>query len=135
MEEFLSLLGIEHISASELNSRFDFISIFQKSSGVASFELEVMVIGIGTKPQLLDLHGMLLLFGFFLLLLLFIHEFTEVDHFTDRWFCIWSDLHQVEVERSCDLQGPVDTYDFMFLIGFDDTYLSGPDFSVDVGSV
>lgn len=134
-EQLFPLLCIEHITATELYGSFYLVSVREKASCVTGFELQVMIIRVGPKPEFFHLHGMLLLLGFFLLFLLFIHEFTEIDHLADRWISIRRNFNQVHFERFSNLERPFKINNFMAFIRLDYPDGRRPDLFIDIGSV
>src|SRR6201999_1918728 len=60
-------------------------------------EIEVMVIGIRRKPDLLYLGGLALGLHLLLFLLLLVKEFIVIDDLTNGWVRIGRDLDQVQL--------------------------------------
>ena len=58
-------------------------------------ELIVMLISLRSETNLLSLYLHLLLLHFLCMLLLLVKELRIVDYTTNRWLCIWRNLHEV----------------------------------------
>jgi hypothetical protein len=63
---------------------------------VFQLEVEVVIVGVGTKPDLLndDLYGLRL--DLFLLLLLFVLKLGIIHNLADWWISIWRNLDEVQ---------------------------------------
>ncbi len=60
-QHFPAAIRMDNGSASELNIGLYLVSFLQESLGMLEFEIEIVLIGIGTEPDFFDFH--LLLFG------------------------------------------------------------------------
>ena len=71
------------------------------------FELEVVVVVVGLRSEanLLDVHLHLLCLDFLLMLLLLVDELAVVDEPAYRRLCIWRNLYEVNSTLLCHLQG------------------------------
>lgn len=99
---------------------------------MAGLELQVVIIRMGTEAKLLDLHGVLLFLGLFFLLLLFVHEFAEVDNLTDRRPGFRRHFYKIEAVGFGNAKGLFNRDDLMFFVRLDYTDLLGPDFIINI---
>jgi len=83
-EQLFAKISVRNLPAAELDDGLDSVAFLQKSDGVVLFEAVVVVVGIRTEFEFLDLHDVLLLLGVVLLLLLLVLIVTVVDSFGDR---------------------------------------------------
>ena len=83
------------LAAAEEHADLAAVAVFEEAADVAHLGLVVMVVGLGTDLDFLDLHHSLVLLGFLLLLLLFVLELAEVHDAADRGFGVGSHFHQV----------------------------------------
>lgn len=121
MQQFFAFFGIKHISSPKLDGSFNFISILQKFPGMTCFEFKVMVIGVRTETQLLNLNRMLLFLGFFFFLLFFVHKLTEVDHLANRRPGFWCNFYQIQPIGLGNLNSPVNGDYLMFFVRSDNS--------------
>ena len=103
---------------------------------MAQLGLVVVVVGLGTDLDLLDLHHALALFGFLLLFLLLVLELAVVHDAADRRFGGGSDFHQVHtgfLGKGNSLVALQNTQ--LFPIGADDAHFAGADHLVAAHAV
>src|SRR5581483_6002592 len=93
LSSFLELDG----PALELHIGLDLIPFLQKLLGMLSLEIEVMVIRIGSKANLLDLGGLALSLLLLFLFLLFVKEFIIIDDLTNGGIRSGGDLDKIEL--------------------------------------
>src|SRR5262245_56433843 len=82
-KELLAEVGVRNLPPAELDYCFDAIAFLQEADGVVLFEVVVVIVGVGTELQFLDLHDMLLLLGVVLLFFLLVLVVSVVDGFGD----------------------------------------------------
>ena len=76
-----------------MNVRFNFGTFLQELLSVIQFEIEIVIISIWTKPNLLDHCLLSLSFDFLLLLFLFVFEFRIIDNLTNWRVCFRRNLY------------------------------------------
>jgi hypothetical protein len=72
-------------------------ALFEELDGVLDLEVEVVIVGIGTKPDLLHDHLGRFGFSFLFLFLLFVEEFLIIHHLTNGGIGIGYNFYQVEL--------------------------------------
>src|SRR5688572_23550550 len=77
-------------------------------------EVKIVIVSIGTKSDLLDhdFHGLCL--DLFLFLLLLVLEFGVVNDLTNRWVCVWRNLHQIQILLLSKANGLLDGINIYF---------------------
>lgn len=81
------------------------MAVLQESSGVTSTDVNIMVVRPRPQTKLLQLTGVLMLFGLALLLRLLILEAAVVKELADRRHRVRRDLDQIEITLPRHLQG------------------------------
>src|SRR5580704_1788957 len=93
-------------------------------------EIEIMVIRIRRKPDLLDLGGLALGLHLLFLSLLLVKEFIVIDDLTDRRGGVWRDLDEVEGLILRHLHGFLDGVNaYRYIVAYQ-SYLWHPDHMV-----
>ena len=82
-QQLFTQVRVRDFAAAELHHRLDAIALLQKSDGVVSFELIVVLVGVGAELEFLHLYDVLFLLRLMLLLLLLVLVMTEIDRLGD----------------------------------------------------
>ncbi|MOA36221.1 hypothetical protein D3C78_1577310 [compost metagenome] len=98
------------LTSAESNGSLDLVALIQKLDYVAVFHLIVMLINVSAEPYFLNIDNLLVLTGFLLFLLLLITELAIVHDAAYRWFGCRRDVHQIQIEINCKLQGIPDRF-------------------------
>src|SRR5262245_3866953 len=80
----------------EQHETADLVALGKELPDVPGFELEVVFLDLGAVAHLLEIDGVLLLFGFFGFLGLLVLVFAEIHDPANRGTCCGGHLHQVE---------------------------------------
>jgi hypothetical protein len=107
-QEDLALLFKEDRSSFKEHICFYFCTVLQELDGMVLLEIEVMIIGMRTEPDLLNNNLCSLLLKLFLLFFLLVKELLIVDDPAYRRIGRWSDLYEVELHVAGHLQRFVD---------------------------
>ena len=76
---------IYNVTAAELNVCTHFIAMQEKLASVSCFEIEVVRVCVGSKPDFFQLDNVRFLSGFLLLLLLDVPVFAIIHDLANRW--------------------------------------------------
>lgn len=88
---------IMDLPAPELDADIDLFIFLQPPSCVPNFEISMMLGGLGTQANFFDLDSFLGFFRFLTFLLLFVKEFPQIHHLTNRRVCVRCDFDEVQV--------------------------------------
>ena len=107
----LSLVGEHDGAAAEEDSRLDLGTFLQELLRMLEFELEVMLISVGTEADLLDCDLGSILLHLLGLLPLLVEVLLVVEDLADRRISLGADLNQVKLHLVGHLQGLGDRID------------------------
>ena len=93
------------LAAAETHGELHLVAGFEKLPCGACLEVQVVVVGLRSELDLLDLHHALLALGLALLLLLLVLELAIVEDLADRRASFRVDLHQIEPLLACPVLG------------------------------
>lgn len=95
-EHLHALVLVDNIAPTELDIGPYLVAVFEEAAGVAGLEVEVVVVGAGAEPNLLQL-GMVLLFALlFFLFLLLVPVLPVVHDFANRRIRLWCNFYEVQ---------------------------------------
>src|SRR5690606_9701830 len=92
------LILVDDVAPSKLHPCLYLVTLGEEFTGMPCLEVEVVLVGVRSKPNLLELHRLRLLPGFLFLLLLLVSVFAVVDDLNDRGLSHWGDLDQIQPE-------------------------------------
>lgn len=99
---------------------------------MTDFNSEIMRIDFWAQLNLFNLISVLVLFGFLVLLCLFVAELAKIDQSTNRGSRVWSDLNQVNCVGSGHGQGLTQRKNAKLLsVHTNDADFAGADFAVN----
>src|ERR1035438_485620 len=119
-------------AAPELDDGLDPVAFLQKTNGVVLLEIGVVVVGVGTELELLDLHHVLLLSGVVLLLLLLVLVVAEIHGLRHRRHSRWRHQDQVQAQLLRFAQGRRGGHDFRGSVRKNGPHFTRPDGLVHV---
>lgn len=132
IEHLDAQIGVGDLAAPECNGRLDLVAFLQEPQRMIFLELVVVVVGIGTELDFLDLDFVLLLFRLVLAFFFLVGVLAVVDYFGDRRY----GRRRNENEIKPHLLGPLDPdrrrQDFRDAIGEYNAALAGANEVVDV---
>ena len=108
---------MRHLTAAEADADLDAVAVGEELLRVAQLGVEVADVDPGGHADLLDLHHMLILAGFLLLLALLEAEFAVVHQPAHRRRRLGRDLHEIQALFICDLQRAGRRHDAQLLAG------------------
>ena len=125
-------IEMDHLSTSEHHRHFRLVPFFQESLGVPRLELEIVILGLGPKLDLLDQNDRLLLLGLARLLALLVSILPIIHDPADGRLGLRRHLNQIEPEALGGLEGLLNRQDSeLFSIRIDDPHLFDSNTLVD----
>src|SRR5690606_2993485 len=124
------LILVDDVAPSKLHPCLYLVTLGEEFTGMPCLEVEVVLVGVRSKPNLLELHRLRLLPGFLFLLLLLVSVFAVVDDLNDRGLSHWGDLDQIQPEFASAPERLIDIHHIMGAVGLNDSNLGGPNFFV-----
>ena len=91
-----SHLRVSQLPAPENNGYLGLVSLFQKMLDMPNFELEIMLLRLGSQLHLFQMDNGLLLLRIMGLLLLLVLELSIVHNAANRRLCFWRNFNQVQ---------------------------------------
>ena len=127
---FSPLLEDDAPSAEE-DVRLELVALLEELAGVFHLEVEIVVVRVGTKTNLLLGHLGLVGLDFLLLLLLVVQKLLVIQNPADRRIRFWGNLHKVQFLLLSHLDGIIQFDDVGIAnIVTDQTHFGRPDFPV-----
>ena len=131
-EQFITQFFVGDGASPENDGDFNFGTAFDEFSGGIDFEIEIVVVDIGSQPDTLILDGMLFFSGVFFLFALFIAEFAVIHNSADGWIGLGSDFHQIEFDFFREFQSLLRRDDAdLFTLFIDKSDVGGFDLLID----
>ena len=97
-------LGVRGLATSEPDQQPDLMTFLDEAPGRTGADVDVVVIGARAQSKLLELDGVLVLFGLPLLLGRLVLEAAVVEELADGRHRVGRDLDQVEILLSCHFE-------------------------------
>lgn len=124
------LVLVDDVATAELDPGLHLVVVFEKSSGMPRFELEIVRVGVRPEADFLELDVLRLLARLFFLLLLLVAVLSVIDDLAYRRSGRRRDLYEVQLVLAGSLQRFFDVDDVVFAVGLDDANLLRPDLFV-----
>jgi len=95
LEELETEVSMRVLTSTEEEAAFDAVPLFQESTATIQLGFVIVCVGVGAEFQLFHFHNGLLLLGLFLLFVLLVLIFSEVEDFADGRFSIRRNFNQI----------------------------------------
>jgi hypothetical protein len=133
---FVAHFGAPELPTAKAHDHVHGVSFFQEAPCVFQFDIEVVVVGSRPELNLLHLHGVRLLPGLLLLLLLLVAVAPVVQELDHGRAGLGGDLHKVEAPLGSDVAGFVQADDAnLVAVRADETNWADADLVVYAGVV
>ena len=121
-----------HFAATKLQVYFHLHILAKELDGMLHFHAQIMRIDFRAELDLFDFVGVLMFFGFFFALGLFVAEFAEIYDAADWRYCIGSDFDQVHATGAGHIQRfAKGHYSELFAIAANYPDFAGTDFPIN----
>lgn len=105
LQQIFPKVLVFHLAAPEHNGKPNFVALFKKLAHVINLDIQVMDADLRPNAQLFDLAALVLLSGFFQLLLTLVTVFGEVCQFANWRIVLRRDLNEVQTTVLRETQG------------------------------
>lgn len=129
------MFPVRDFPAFEDDRRFNLVALLQELAGVTRLELEIVIVGVRVKSQLLQLGDMLVFPLDLVALRLFVLVFSVIHDLTYRRGCIRHNLYQIKPALLRYLHRLTRAHDADLSAVVDHADLGRPDFLVDANFV
>src|SRR5215208_3689751 len=104
LEKFAAKLLMRDFTATKMNGSFHLIAILKYPHRIVLFEQIIMFIRAGAELYLFDCYESLFSLSLFLLLLLLVLPFAEVDYSTNRRLSLRRNFYQIKPLAACEFE-------------------------------
>ena len=122
LELFITVITMEHLTTTEKDRKLHLMPLFEKLTCVLDLDIEVVLLSLGTQPDLLERCGMtnILLIRLSCLALLLIQPLAVIHNSADGRIACGSNFYQVKPRLQGLIQGLIPLDDTQLIICFID---------------
>jgi hypothetical protein len=104
LKQFAAKLFVRYLAPAKMNGPLHLVAFLKYPRRVVLLELVIVLVSAGAELYLLDGDESLFSFGLFLLLLLLVLEFAEVNYATDRRLSLRRNLYEIKSLAARDFE-------------------------------